>query len=153
MNIADLQLGTGLEVPDRISLNIYFAGCCDNKSCERSKCQNSHLHSFEKGTHYKDWMDEICKILSYRLAETVCFLGGEPFDQNQKELNDLMEQIAARYPFVQFYAYTGYEIERVPASFLQMGFKSIFAGPYVEGHPEYQQWYHFDNHHIYTEAS
>ena len=110
MNIFDIQLGFGSEVPGKISLNIYFSGCLDNKKCDREFCQNAHIHEFDKGYNYLDFIPQIQILLEKQLfIECVCFLGGEPFDQDIDQLIDITNKIQELKPGIDIYAYTGYD--------------------------------------------
>ena len=56
MNIYDIQLSFGNEVPNQISLNIYFSGCINNKKCDKNLCQNKDLHNFCVGNSYLNYI-------------------------------------------------------------------------------------------------
>jgi len=139
MNIAALQTGFGTEVPDRISCNIYVAGCQNNKACERSKCQNKHLHSFSAGRNAITWYEEIRGLIRKECISAVCILGGEPFDQEPHSMIHLVRHILVTRN-LPVYVYTGYEQQNIPGWAVKIPWAGIFAGPYVEGRPELQGW-------------
>lgn len=111
MNIVSAQLGFGTEVENKISLNIYVAGCLNNKQCNIKKCHNPKLRSFNIGIPYKEFLSNIDEILKKEdLLDCVVILGGEPLDQNFKDLKDLILHIKfiSKLPI---YIYTGYRFE------------------------------------------
>ena len=67
------QISTGfIEVPGKISLNIYVQGC--KKNCPN--CQNPSQQSFDTKKIIN--ADDLTSILSiYPLCDTVCWLGGD----------------------------------------------------------------------------
>ena len=110
MNIFDIQIAFGNEVPNKISLNIYFSGCFDNKKCERHLCQNNHIHDFSNGYSYKNFLQEIKEIISKNdLIECVCYLGGEPLDQDINKMLDFTNKIRSTNSDIPIYSFTGYD--------------------------------------------
>jgi anaerobic ribonucleoside-triphosphate reductase activating protein len=106
MNINALQIGYGVEIKDKISLNIYLSGCFNNKKCDRDKCHNQGLHNFNTGKFYLEYLEEIEKIINQELVDCVCLLGGEPFDQALNSFNDLIYFLSKCKKNI--YIYTGY---------------------------------------------
>ena len=71
MQISNISTGF-IEVPTKISLNIYVQGC--KMRCEG--CQNKDLYTFSGGTTIK--LDDLPKILEKRdLPTWICWLGGD----------------------------------------------------------------------------
>lgn len=114
MNVYDLQLSFGTEVPDKISLNIYLSGCINNKKCDRSLCQNKLLHSFKSGIDYKSdliYNDIRSYLNKCDIIDSICLLGGEPLDQPLNLLKDFVNDIHEMKHDILFYCYTGYDYE------------------------------------------
>lgn len=137
INIYNIQTSFGLEVPDKISLNIYFSGCKNNKHCDRDKCQNKDLLSFKNGTHYTSFLRIIEKYLRQKnFIECVCFLGGEPLDQDLHSFQEITNYIRQIRQDILFYCYSGYDIEDKKDHILTytntLGFTDIFIGHFSE---------------------
>ena len=142
MHIAQIQLGYGTEVPDKISLNIYFSGCHNNKFCDRKKCHNPELHDFNYGEHYSKFVDKIKKTINSEIVECLIFLGGEPFDQNLLQLINFILQLDTNKPI---YAYTGYteeQLTKMKKGYLaSINFKNICYGEFKEGENK-KEWFY-----------
>lgn len=133
MNIANLQIGYGLEVKELISLNIYLSGCKNNKGCDRGKCHNKELQSFDIGVPYYKVLPKIISMLDSSLIDCVVLLGGEPLDQDKAELTNLIDKIYS-LTTKDIYIYTGYSTSNMPYSPRELPYiKGIFIGPYREG--------------------
>ena len=134
MNISGINIGFGKEIEGKISLNIYFAGCKNNKKCNRKECHNPELHNFTAGTPYRDWIDAIYNVLNNNLCNCICYLGGEPFDQNVNDLMNLTNSILTRYP-LPIYVYTGYDNTHFFNKYLEKRkFDKIYMGHYEENY-------------------
>jgi organic radical activating enzyme len=135
MNIVDLQIGYGFEVPKKISLNIYFSGCIDNKLCDRHLCQNKEIHDFNVGKNYITFLPKIIFLLGRNtIIDCICLLGGEPLDQDEKEINNFFKSIRNIYPNLDVFAYTGYnydiEKEKIDSFKHQFNITSIYVNEY-----------------------
>lgn len=78
MKIARIETGF-LEVPDKISLNIYAMGC----SIQCPNCHNKHLWDFNNKNSYDLKTEEFENTIKSKndIIKWVTFLGGEPLDQ------------------------------------------------------------------------
>lgn len=111
-----------IDVPDKISVAIYFAGC----SIRCKGCQNKELWDPLSG----DLMSVPAvmeKVLNHPLAEYVVFLGGEPTDQ-MEFLMQLCLQIKQSNG-LPIALYTGREFEVLPQQLLN-NIDLIICGPY-----------------------
>jgi len=108
-----------IDVPDRISIAIYFSGC----SLRCSDCQNKELWEKESGKK-TDLKNLIKEIENHPLADTVVFLGGEPTDQPES-LEHLCKNIKNKKRVL----YTGRELEVLPKTLLPH-LDLIICGPY-----------------------
>jgi hypothetical protein len=143
MNIYNTQISFGLEIPNKISLNVYFSGCKNNKKCDRDKCHNKELHSFTVGENYTNYFDYIHKLLmEYSLIDCVCLLGGEPIDQNKLCLHNFLNKIRS-IKNIDVYSYTGYDYQMNKEeidNFLNIfKIKDIYVGHYSESN-NLQYW-------------
>ena len=109
MNIGGLQIGFGTEVQDKISLNIYFSGCKNNKNCKKEECHNPKLLDFKYGKVYLDNIAEIVNVIRTGFVECVCFLGGEPLDQDENSLIHLIKELKYVKKDIPIYVYSGYD--------------------------------------------
>ena len=108
-----------IDVPDKISVAIYFSGC----SIRCPNCQNKELWDRRNGT--KMTLDEIMqKVETHPLAESVVFLGGEPTDQIAF-LTSFCQRLMSKEKVL----YTGREFEDLPTQ-LTDHLDLIVCGPY-----------------------
>jgi len=84
MNIAKMQFNL-----QHRALEIYLSGC--KRNCKG--CHNPQLKDFEVGVEYKAKLKELKKILESDLVKRVWILGGEPLDQPQDKLLDLIGNV------------------------------------------------------------
>lgn len=111
-----------IDVPDKIAVAIYFAGC----SLRCKGCQNSLLWDPQGGTLMH--IDEVFKkVVDHPLAQAIVFLGGEPTDQldfliplSQKIKKSSNRELAL---------YTGREFEILPQDLIDC-LNLIVCGPY-----------------------
>ena len=84
MNVAQISTGF-IEIPGRVSLNIYVQGC--EKRCPG--CQNPELQSFDGSKGILSVNDIDSLLTMYPLCDSVCWLGGDAVYQPVafKELN------------------------------------------------------------------
>jgi organic radical activating enzyme len=144
MNIFDIQLGFGSEVPNKISLNIYFSGCTDNKKCDREFCHNKHIHDFTNGYDYTLFIPHIKTLLDKQMfIDCICFLGGEPFDQNILKLIEFTNILRTLKKGIDIYAYTGYdypEQKKLIDSITEtLNLKNVYAGHFSVSYKN-QKW-------------
>jgi anaerobic ribonucleoside-triphosphate reductase activating protein len=107
-----------VDVPDKIALAIYFAGC----SIRCPDCQNKALWERSSGTVFT--LDDLLQqINQHPLAESIVFLGGEPTDQK--------EFLIALTSNIQLHKtlYTGREFEELPTALTDQ-LDMIVCGPY-----------------------
>jgi organic radical activating enzyme len=146
MNIVSLQIGYGTEIKDNISLNIYLSGCFNNKLCDREKCHNPELWNFSYGTNYEDRFNDILQFFHRdKFLDCIVLLGGEPFDQNISQLNDLISFIYA-YIGCPLYIYTGYTKKQLEENnnfhhLLTHYITNIMYGEFKEGKETKKWWY------------
>ena len=108
-----------IDVPDKISVAIYFSGC----SIRCPGCQNKEL--WEKRNGIQMGLDEVVeKVESHPLAQAVVFLGGEPTDQ-AGFLSVLCQRVTSKEKVL----YTGREFEQLPTQ-LTDHLDLIVCGPY-----------------------
>ncbi len=144
MHIASLQIGYGTEIKDNISLNIYLSGCHNNKLCDREKCHNPELWNFKYGIVYDKWFNDILQFFhSNDFLDCIVLLGGEPFDQNILQFNDLILFIR-KYVNCPLYIYTGYTKEQLEENknfhqLLTHHITNILYGEFKEGQ-ENKKW-------------
>jgi len=112
MNIGAVTMSFGLEIKDKISCNIYFSGCKNNKNCDIKECHNPQLRLFNYGYSSKSFEPLIQDQGKNYLVECFCLMGGEPFDQNPDELLELIEKLK-KYK-LPIYTYTGYDLNDIP---------------------------------------
>jgi len=108
-----------IDVPDKIAVAIYFAGC----SIRCKDCQNKELWDKESGKKTK--LEEVIQqVNNHPLAEVVVFLGGEPTDQ-MESLTWLCKSITNKEKVL----YTGREFEVLPTTLIN-NLDLIICGPY-----------------------
>lgn len=110
-----------IDVPDSISIAIYFAGC----SIRCPGCQNKHLWDRDQGLSMSIETVEAL-IHEHPLAEAVVFLGGEPTDQL-----DFLSSLCCKITDKKKVLYTGREFEWLP-SHLTDQLDMIVCGPYKQ---------------------
>ena len=142
MNIYSLQFGFGTEIKDFISLNIYFAGCKNNKKCKRNLCQNKKLHNFTVGNHFTFWQSKIANIVKKDLCDSICFLGGEPFDMPISGLKDLCNYIRSINDNLKIYAYSGYDNPDFILYYIrELKLEDVYFGAFISNESNNQLWY------------
>jgi anaerobic ribonucleoside-triphosphate reductase activating protein len=109
-----------IDVPDKIAIAIYFAGC----SIRCNGCQNKILWDKHIGIPMSP-QDILLQIKYHPLAQSVVFLGGEPTDQQ-----DILSFICSKISLEKV-LYTGREIEDL-SSDLKNYIDVIICGPYCE---------------------
>jgi len=108
-----------IDVPDKIAIAIYFAGC----SLRCKNCQNPQLWDRKNGVLRS--LEEVKeKIEAHPLAESIVFLGGEPTDQINF-VTSLCHVIKNKERVL----YTGREFEDLTSPLLD-NLDMIICGPY-----------------------
>ncbi|MCF7799520.1 radical SAM protein [Candidatus Babeliales bacterium] len=113
-----------IDIPDKIAIAIYFAGC----SIRCKNCQNKELWDKSSGQEYSI-QDVLKKIKEHPLADSVVFLGGEPTDQTDF-LTELCEKIKNEDK-KNLALYSGREFEVLSKKLLE-NLDLIICGPYKE---------------------
>lgn len=108
-----------IDVPDKIAVSIYFAGC----SIRCRDCQNKELWDVNSGEQ-KTIEAIVAQVREHPLAEAVVFLGGEPTDQLEA-LKKICEKITDKEKVL----YTGIEFEVLPEDLLT-NLDMVICGPY-----------------------
>lgn len=108
-----------IDVPDRIAVAIYFAGC----SIRCKGCQNAILWEKSSGIFTPIEL-VVSKIKNNQLADSIVFLGGEPTDQLEF-LIELCQQVPQYFKTL----YTGKEYEDLPEELTNI-LDMIICGPY-----------------------
>jgi len=108
-----------IDVPNKISIAVYFAGC----SLRCKDCHSKELWDSKKGTSYTI-SDVLKKINEHKLSDHVVFLGGEPTDQIYF-LTDLCKIITNKKKAL----YSGREFEDLPEALLK-NIDLVVCGPY-----------------------
>ena len=95
---------------DGIALTVYFCGC----SFHCKGCQNPELQDFSGGTQYefKELEEEIVAKYNKGEYDYICYLGGEPLQQEEDYIRVLTEHLVDRG--IKIWMYTGYDYEEVP---------------------------------------
>lgn len=91
---------------NRKSLEIYLSGC---KKPHCDGCHNPELWDFDNGISWKKFVPEITDKINNHMVDEIWILGGEPLDQNKKQLIELLSLINL-YENVIVYLFTRYEI-------------------------------------------
>lgn len=95
------------------SLEIYVAGCNGNPHC--AHCHNPESWDFNNGEKFDEkFLDKVSeKITDFDdLIKNIMIFGGEPIDQNHKELESMLESLSNyRKPI---WLFTRYSIDNVP---------------------------------------
>jgi len=111
-----------IDVPDKISLAIFFSGC----SIKCKGCHNKDLWDIKAGTLMND-EQVLQKIKANPLIDYVAFMGGEPTDQIDFLIH-LCKRIKKEFN-LPIALYTGREFEVLPKE-LTNNLKLIICGPY-----------------------
>lgn len=129
MKIARIETGF-LEVPDKISLNIYSIGC----SIQCPNCHNKHLWDFNNKNSYDLKTEEFENTIKSKkdIIKWVCFLGGEPLDQL---CDTLLFARISKDENIHTCLYSGYSFDvikqKLPDEYLY-AFDLIISEPFVE---------------------
>jgi len=116
-------LGTQYSLKHK-SLDIYLAGCA-GPHC--SGCHNPESWDYDNGTDYKLLIPSIIEKVKDNMVQKVFILGGEPLDQNEDELVDLLDKISGK----EMWLFTRKELVEVPNK-IKRFFAYIKSGRYDE---------------------
>lgn len=114
------------------SLEVYLAGC--TRRCPG--CHNPETWDFNQGDEWRMQVEEryLMQRLETPLTDKIWIMGGEPLDQDLKELEALLDFCAgAEKPI---WLWTSYELEDIPDSIL-VRVNVIKTGPYRQEIPGY----------------
>ena len=111
MNIAEIQYSI-----ETASIEIYLSGC-NPPHCPG--CHNESLWDFRQGLPWDMWMNGL--ITNYQfmgdLINHIWVLGGEPLDQPENELVELLTQLRREFD-KPVWLFTGREVHEIPMSIL-----------------------------------
>ena len=117
-----------------VRVSVYFAGClpnkCGNQNCPG--CHNPEAQKFTAGEEYaeetKNYILDLCKN-PYIAGLTVC--GGEPYDQDENQLIELLKAFHEQNPAKNVWIYTGYEFEQIRNRELTKYIDVAVVGPFI----------------------
>lgn len=121
MKIASTQYSGKYE-----ALEVYVSGC--TMGCPG--CHNEELWDFSLGDKFTpEWLNELVKKINANknLIKRVWILGGEPLDQDQKQMAKLIKGVRACG--VEVWLFTGHGIDSVPVDMFKLC-DYIKCGPY-----------------------
>ena len=122
MNIISTQYNLPLK-----TFEIYLSGC-KGKYFNNSKtrqhcngCHNAESWNFKSGqdwqSHYQDKIKPTLSLSKQsNLLKNIWILGGEPLDQDPRELYTLLNNLKQNYPDTKLWLWTGYSLEWVLSS-------------------------------------
>lgn len=137
MNIYNCQLGFGNEIFGGISLNIYIAGCSDNKSHDVNNYLYSELKDFNNGYHWNNWKNYIIEKYQKNFFTCFCLLGGEPLDADPEELLKLI-QFLNNFENTPIYIYSGYDYDTIAEKCYN--FYNLIYGVFLGYYTRYQNY-------------
>ena len=110
MNIYNIK-NMSMNETSGISLNIYLSGCKGH--CGQA-CHSKHTWNFNAGSELviEDLITYLKDIPAFRF-DHICILGGEPLDQPEKELLELLSIIKENFPSKPLWLYTQYKLGQV----------------------------------------
>ena len=117
-----------------VRVSVFFAGCLPNK-CKEGNCPGCHnkkAQKFNVGEEYteetKNYILDLCKN-PYIAGLTVC--GGEPYDQDEDQLVELLQEFRSQNPDKNVWIFTGYEFERIKNRCLTKYVDVAVVGPFI----------------------
>lgn len=117
-----------------VRVSVFFAGCLPNKCKEGNcpGCHNKEAQKFHVGKEYteetKSYILDLCKN-PYIAGLTVC--GGEPYDQDEDQLVELLQEFHLQNPDKNVWIFTGYEFERIKNRRLTKYVDVAVVGPFI----------------------
>ena len=117
-----------------IRISVYFAGCKPNK-CKAGNCPGCHNPEAQKFTAGEEYTEEtknyilgLCRN-PYIAGLTIC--GGEPYDQDETQLIELLREFHLQNPDKNVWIYTGYEFEQIKNRELTKYIDVAVVGPFI----------------------
>lgn len=116
-----------------VSVVLFVSGCLPNK-CKEGNCHGCHNKEAQNFNYGKEFTNEtiveILEAVDKPYINSFVLCGGEPFDQNQEVLVDLLRQIRAKYPEKDIWCYTGYEFDQIKDRELTKYIDIAVCGPF-----------------------
>lgn len=117
-----------------ISVVLFVSGCLPNKRKE-GNCPGCHNNEAQKFNYGKDFTFETkCELIAAIKQPHInnfVLCGGEPFDQDEKVLVDLVQTIKELMPEKNIWCYTGYEFDQIKSSQLIKYCDVAVVGPFI----------------------
>jgi len=117
-----------------VRVSVYFAGCLPNK-CKEGNCPGCHnpeAQNFNAGTLYtKETEQEILEAASKSFIAGLSIVGGEPYDQDEYQLIELVKKFKAQNPEKNVWIYTGYEFNQIKNRELTKYVDVAVVGPFI----------------------
>ncbi len=117
-----------------IRITVFFSGCRPNK-CKAGNCPGCHnpeAQKFTVGEEYteetKNYILDLCRN-PYIAGLTLC--GGEPYDQDENQLIELLKAFHEQNPAKNIWVYTGYEFEQIKNRDLTKYIDVAVVGPFI----------------------
>lgn len=133
MNYLAIQKDSVCDGPG-VRVSFYVAGCYPNKCKEGNcpGCHNKRAQNFEAGQLYNGLVKyEIIEAIKSPYIKGLTILGGEPYDQNETILIDLIKTIKRTYPEKDIWIYTGYEFADIKNKALSKYVDVAVVGPFI----------------------
>jgi len=120
------------------SIDVYITGCDGNPKCEG--CHNPELWNFNIQDNTLETYEKILNyIKDFDIIENIMIFGGEPLDQNLKEISNFLFMLKASGKKI--WLFTRYEIENIPANIIEHC-DYIKTGRYIkELYCEKNEWF------------
>lgn len=103
----DINNGTGCRV------TLWIPGC--KRNCRG--CHNQWTHDYNQGLEFtQETFNELCEILDKKYIKGLTISGGDPLQQSEEVLTDLLQlihDIKEKYPTKDIWLYTGYYKEEL----------------------------------------
>lgn len=117
-----------------IRVSVFFSGCLPNK-CKSGNCPGCHNPEAQKFTAGEEYTEEtknyilgLCRN-PYIAGLTIC--GGEPYDQDENQLIELLTAFHEQNPTKNVWIYTGYEFEQIKNRELTKYIDIAVVGPFI----------------------
>lgn len=104
---------------DGVAYEIYLSGC--KGYCKG--CHSPHTHDFEAGLSLNDTLvfERLIGDIKYKYdrgeLDNIVIIGGEPLDQPEHELLDLLDVLNTTFPDCKIYLYTHFKEDEVRTKF------------------------------------
>ena len=117
-----------------IRIAVFFAGCLPNK-CKAGNCPGCHnkiAQSFDVGDDYSSEIETyILDKCNNPYISGLTILGGEPYDQDEAQLVELLKKFHIQNPDKTVWVYTGYEFWHIKDSALTKYVDVAVVGPFI----------------------